>query len=341
MTNDAQVHLDGSMGEGGGQILRTALSLSVITRRPFHITRIRANRDRPGLRPQHVTAVRAAAAISAARVSEAEVGTQELTFEPSGLEGGRYVFDVGTAGSATLVAQTVLVPLLTADDPSLVTVEGGTHNPHAPPFEFLEHAFLPLIERMGPEVGATLERPGFYPAGGGRIRLTVDPVETLRPLDLSERGPERSRRAKAVVANLPRHIGEREVLTLHELLPGGVDNRQIDTTNAHSPGNVLLLMFDFEHVTAVITGMGKKGKPAEDVAREVAEAGEEYLRSGVPVGSHLADQLLLPLVLGGGTFVTSEPTGHTRTNAMVIARFHQRPLALDRRADAYRISAEV
>jgi RNA 3'-terminal phosphate cyclase (ATP) len=341
MATEAYVQLDGSMGEGGGQILRSALSLSVITRRPFRITNIRANRRRPGLRPQHVTAVRAAAAISAARVSEAEVGTQALTFEPSGLEGGTYAFAVGTAGSATLVAQTVLFPLLTAADPSTVTVEGGTHNPQAPPFEFLKHAVLPLINRMGPQVTARLERPGFYPAGGGRLHLRIEPSESLQPLRLTERGPERGRRTIALVANLPRHIGEREVLTLHEHLPGGVPDRTIRTPNAHSPGNALALLLAFEHVTAVVTGLGEKGKPAEEVAREVAEAGETFLRSGVPVGPYLADQLLIPLAMAGGTFITGTPTGHTRTNALVIASFHRRRLSLDRRADAYRITAEA
>jgi len=341
MATEAYVQLDGSMGEGGGQILRSALSLSVITQRPFRITNIRANRRRPGLRPQHVTAVRAAAAISAARVSEAEVGTQALTFEPSGLEGGTYAFAVGTAGSATLVAQTVLFPLLTAADPSTVTVEGGTHNPQAPPFEFLNHAFLPLIHRMGPQVTARLERPGFYPAGGGRLHLRIEPSESLQPLRLTERGPERGRRTIALVANLPRHIGEREVLTLHEHLPGGVPDRTIRTPNAHSPGNALALLLAFEHVTAVVTGLGEKGKPAEEVAREVAEAGETFLRSGVPVGPYLADQLLIPLAMAGGTFITGAPTGHTRTNALVIARFHRRRLSMDRRADAYRITAEA
>jgi RNA 3'-terminal phosphate cyclase (ATP) len=340
MTDDT-VHLDGAMGEGGGQILRTALSLSVLTQRPFRITRIRANRRRPGLRPQHVTAVRAAAAISAARVRAAEVGTQELTFEPSGLEGGTYVFDVGTAGSATLVAQTILLPLLTADAPSTVTVEGGTHNPHAPTFEFLAHAYLPCLRRMGATVSARLERPGFYPAGGGRLHLTVEPADTLRPLTLLERGAERSRRAIALVVNLPRHIGEREVLTLHEHLPGGVPTRRIETPNAASPGNALTLVLEYEHVTAVLTALGEKGTPAEDVARELADAGTAYLRSGVPVGPHLSDQLLLPLVLGGGSFITSDITSHARTNAAVIARFHPRPLSLSRRADAYRISAET
>ena len=196
--------IDGSFGEGGGQILRTALALSLVTGKPFRIDNIRAGRKNPGLLRQHLTAVNAATEISQAEVTGAGIGSRELTFAPGSVESGDYAFAVGTAGSTTLVLQTVLPALLIADGKSQLILEGGTHNPFAPPFDFLEQAFLPLVNRMGPRVTAELERPGFYPAGGGRMRVTIEPAGELKKhLDIPSRGEVRGRRAKAVVANLP------------------------------------------------------------------------------------------------------------------------------------------
>ena len=205
------IALDGSQGEGGGQILRSALALSLVTGTPFRIDNIRAGRPRPGLMRQHLTAVEAAAAVGAAETSGAGVGSRSLTFAPTTVNPGDYTFSVGTAGSATLVLQTVLPCLLTAPRPSTLVLEGGTHNPSSPPFDFLAKAFLPLVGRMGARVEATLERPGFYPAGGGRFRVTVAPTKALAPLELEQRGALRAQRVRAVVANLPRAIGEREL----------------------------------------------------------------------------------------------------------------------------------
>src|SRR6185369_8211050 len=173
------IALDGSQGEGGGQILRSALALSLVTGTPFRIDNIRARRARPGLMRQHLTAVEAAAAVGAARTSGAALGSRSLTFAPTTVKAGEHTFSVGTAGSATLVLQTVLPSLLTADRPSSLVLEGGTHNPSSPPFDFLAKAFLPIVAGMGAQVEATLERPGFYPAGGGRFRVTVAPAKAL------------------------------------------------------------------------------------------------------------------------------------------------------------------
>ena len=172
--------IDGSRGEGGGQILRTSLGLSLVTGRAFRIVRIRAGRAKPGLRHQHRTAVQAAARVGNAEVEGAEVGSMELTFVPGAVAAGEYEFSVGTAGSAALVLQAVLPALLTASQPSRLKLEGGTHNPFAPPFDFLAKTFLPIVNRMGPRVTAELERPGFYPAGGGEMRLTIEPCARLR-----------------------------------------------------------------------------------------------------------------------------------------------------------------
>lgn len=212
------MHIDGSQGEGGGQVLRTSLALSLVTGRAFEITRIRAGRKRPGLGRQHLTAAQAAARVGAARADGLALGSQRLTFAPQTVNPGTYHFNVGTAGSATLVLQTVLPPLLLADGPSTLVLEGGTHNPHAPPFDFLQKAFLPLVGRMGPRVTVELSRRGFYPAGGGRFVAHIEPALKLTPIDLLECGTICQRRAIAIVESLPRHIAEREVEVLRTRL---------------------------------------------------------------------------------------------------------------------------
>jgi RNA 3'-terminal phosphate cyclase (ATP) len=315
------IEIDGTMGEGGGQIVRTALGLSLATQQSFRITNIRAGRSTPGLRPQHVAAVRAAAALGEAAVDDVTVGTRAFTFAPSAVAPGRYAFDVGTAGSAPLVLQTVLPALLTAMAPSTITVTGGTHVKWAPPFDFFAASFCPLVQRMGPTLRPSLDRAGFYPKGGGQCTITVEPVADLAPLDLTERGALRRVQARAIVANLPRHIGERELATLREGLPVDLDDSRIESPSARGAGNVLLLTLDYEHVTIVLSAMGEKGTPAEDVASGLVDAARSYLAADAPVDPHLADQLLIPLALGGGRFCTTTLTAHTHTNAFVIERF--------------------
>jgi RNA 3'-terminal phosphate cyclase (ATP) len=205
------ITIDGSFGEGGGQILRTALGLSLVTGKPFRIDKIRAGRKKPGLLRQHLTAVNAATEVGHAEVRGAQLGSQELVFSPSEVRGGSYRYAIGTAGSATLVLQTVLPALFTAKEPSSLKLEGGTHNPFAPPFDFLQKAFLPQICRMGPKVEVTLVRPGFYPAGGGCFKVEIQPAEKLSRIDIPERGEVKRRLARALVANLPLHIATREL----------------------------------------------------------------------------------------------------------------------------------
>ena len=195
------ISIDGTFGEGGGQILRTALGLSLFTGQPFRIEKIRAGRRNPGLLRQHLTAVKAASKIGQAEVTGVNIGSTQLTFTPGRVAPGSYHFAVGTAGSATLVLQTVLPALLTSDDQDRqthLTLEGGTHNPFAPPFDFLAKAFLPLLERMGARIEARLERYGFYPAGGGRFEIAITPVKKLEPIELNERGKILNRRATAL-----------------------------------------------------------------------------------------------------------------------------------------------
>jgi RNA 3'-terminal phosphate cyclase (ATP) len=316
--------IDGSQGEGGGQILRSSLALALISGTPFRIERIRAGRAKPGLMRQHLTALEAAAAIGDADVEGAAIGAQQVLFRPKHVRAGTYRFAVGTAGSAALVLQTVLLPLVTASAESSLTLEGGTHNPHAPPFDFLAGAFLPLLHRMGAHVEARLERPGFYPAGGGRIGVQVSASAGLRRLELPARGAIRRRRARALVSRLPRQIGDRELAVVRSRLGWPNDDLEVVVLaeGTAGPGNVLLLEVESEHVTEVFTGFGEVGLRAEAVAERAVLDAREYLAADVPVGPHLADQLLLPLALaGGGGFRTLPLTRHARTNVEVIRQF--------------------
>ena len=315
--------IDGSKGEGGGQVLRTALALSLTTGTPFRIDRIRAARPKPGLLRQHLTAVQAAAAVGRARVDGDAIGSVTLTFTPQAVQAGDYAFSVGTAGSATLVLQTILPPLLRAAGRTTVTLEGGTHNPWAPPFEYLQRVFLPIVNRLGPRVDATLERCGFYPAGGGRFVVTIDPAPQLARLELLDRGDIVNRRVVALVAHLPRRIGEREVATALGRLNWQEEAGRVDCiANTPGPGNAVFVELESEHVTEICTGFGELGKSAEKVADEAVQEMRRYLAAGVPVGCHLADQLLPLLAVGrGGSFRTLTPSRHTKTNADVVHQF--------------------
>jgi RNA 3'-terminal phosphate cyclase (ATP) len=317
------ITIDGSFGEGGGQIIRTSSALSLITGKPFRIYNVRARRDRPGLQRQHLTAVTSAAKIGFAKVDGATVGSREFTFVPGQVTPGEYVFSIGTAGSTTLVLQTLLPPLMVASAPSRLTLEGGTHNVHAPPFEFLHKAFLPLVNQTGPRVSIELERYGFYPPGGGRIHVLVEPGTERRRLDLIESGSLRERRARALVVNLPPTIAERELRVVKEMLGWNDAELKIETsTNAYSPGNVLTLEIESEEVTEVFTGVGERGVRAETVAERAVSEALRYQAIGAPVGEHLADQLLIPLALaGGGSYLTGPLSLHTTTNIEVIKKF--------------------
>ncbi len=311
------------MGEGGGQILRSALSLSLAKGIPFTVKNIRAGRRKPGLLRQHLTAVNAAVAIGMAEVEGAELGSETLTFCPTTVQGGDYSFAVGTAGSATLVLQTVLPALMTADVPSRLELSGGTHNPFAPPFDFLERAFLPLMTRLGATVTAHLERPGFYPAGGGMFRVEVNPVATLSPIELGERGEVIGKRVFAYVSNLSRQIGKREIKRVkRRLSEENTEYCVVETSGSMGPGNLVAIDVESECLTEVFIGFGVRGVSSESVADQAIDATRRYLASGAPVGEYLADQLLVPFALaGGGMFLTSKPSRHTLTNLEVVNLF--------------------
>jgi RNA 3'-terminal phosphate cyclase (ATP) len=316
------IRIDGSLGEGGGQMLRSALSLSLATGKAFRIENIRAKRERSGLLRQHLTAVLAGSEIGSAQVEGATLGSKTLTFIPGSVRSGTYHFAVGTAGSATLVFQTILPALMTASGPSEITLEGGTHNMQAPPFDFLEKVFLPLIRAMGPKVEVQLKRYGFYPAGGGSFFARIEPCQTLKPIQLV-RGEITGKTASAIVANLPRNIAQRELNTVADLLNWDAQSMNIiETRNSVGPGNIVFVEVASSGLTEVFSGFGKIGKSAESVASDACESARSYLASGAAVGEHLADQLLLPLALaGGGSFTAEKLNLHARTNIDVIAKF--------------------
>lgn len=334
-----RIDIDGAVGEGGGQILRTSLALSLVTGRPFRIERIRAGRQKPGLLRQHLTAVQAATAIGGATVAGAELGSRTLDFTPSRVRGGEHRFAVGTAGSATLVLQAVLPALLVAGEATRVEIAGGTHNPYAPPFDFLAKSFVPLLRRMGASIELTLEAHGFYPAGGGRFTVAIEPSRALSPLTLLDRG-EVTLLVRGVVASLPDKIAKREISVAGKRL--GVDRTRWRVESIESspgPGNVLMIEAASAEVTEVVTSFGMKGVTAERVASDACDEVEAYLAAGVPVGTYLADQLLLPLALAGGAFRTLAPSAHTTTNVDVIRRFLHVPIGIEHEGGpAYRIT---
>ncbi|MFO0873380.1 MAG: RNA 3'-terminal phosphate cyclase [Phycisphaerales bacterium] len=326
MTNPPII-IDGSRGEGGGQMLRTSLALSMATGRALRMTSIRANRPKPGLMRQHVTAVETAAAVCGAAVAGASVGSAVLDFAPGEVVPGDHEVRIGTAGSTTLVLQTVLCALAFAASPSTIAIEGGTHNPHAPTVDFLRGAFLPALGRMGLLVDVACERPGFYPAGGGRIVARIEPGSP-KALGLTQRGAILRGRATAMVAGLPGDIAVREIAVLRERLSsapgfgGGDDCFRIEHRRDRGPGNVVTIEVEAEGAREVFVGFGAQGVPAEKVAHQAADEALAWIAADVPVGPHLADQLLLPMALAGaGRFTTSSLSPHATTNIEVIERF--------------------
>lgn len=324
------VEIDGSRGEGGGQILRTSLALSVITGRKLRMYNIRAGRKKPGLQRQHLACVEAAAQLCRATTNRLEVGASELVFTPGTEWPGEIAIDIGTAGSVMLVVQTVLPVALALGKPLHARITGGTHNPMAPPFEFVDRVFAPHLRTMGGDLTLTLERPGFLPGGGGVVDVTVAGGTKLRPIELLEAGRVIARSATAICASLPRHVGEREIAVAQERL----DHPKTTILEFPKAGPQNVFMVEVELASGVrelVTSQGRKGYPAEDVADDALDELEDFLEAGVPVGEHLADQLLLPLALaGGGKFRTLGPLSlHATTNIDTINEFLDIPIRVE------------
>lgn len=331
--------IDGSRGEGGGQILRTSLALSLVTGTPFRLVNLRANRSKPGLLRQHVAAVKAAMAIGA-DVEGCELGSSELVVRPGAVTGGEHTIVVGSAGSASLVIQTVLPALLAAGVEARLRVEGGTHNPFAPPYDFLERVFAPVLRHMGAAVELRLDRYGFYPAGGGAITVDVPAGSGgLCGLSLTERGQIVSRCARALVSHLPGEIAKRELAVVEaELGWSGAELEIRQLTDPAGPGNVLLLEVEAEQGGEICAGFGERGVRAEEVARRAIKELSRFLALDVPVGRRLADQLIIPFAIAGeGVFRTLPLSDHCATNIEVVREFLGRPIVVREEGGAVRV----
>lgn len=319
------VEIDASFGEGGGQILRSALALSVITGKSIQLTRIRANRPQPGLRPQHLKAVEAAARISGARIEGAALDAQTLRFEPAGLQSGRYDFDIGTAGSASLLLQTLCLPLSFADGSSRLVLTGGTHVPWSPCFHYLQWQWLPALAEAGYHVACRLGRAGFYPRGGGVLHADIAPARPRVPLRFTRRGRLLRVRGLSAVGRLDRSIAERQrERALERLLDLAVPVEiAVDEVAAASPGTFIVLQAEFEGGRCCASALGARHKPAEQVADEAVAELRADIDSGGAIDAWLADQLLLPLafVPGRSELSVSRISRHLLTQAELLGRF--------------------
>lgn len=310
------------MGEGGGQVLRSSLTASMLTGAPVVLDRIRAGRPKPGLMRQHKTAVEAAAAVCKGEADGAALGSTSLRFTPGKVRAGDYSFAIATAGSANLVLQTILLPLVLADGPSTVTLEGGTHNPLAPPFEFIAKSFLPVLARMGAVVSVELDRYGFVPAGGGRITVRIQPVQKLEPIDWIHRAPITATRGRVVIANTASRSAYTQAHDIAQALDLADDSVEVSQVVSAGPGNLAQVEVVTSEHTEVFTAFGDRGKHPPELVRELVDEVRAYLASDAVAGIHLADQLLLPFAIAGkGSFTAVELTEHTTTNAAVIEKF--------------------
>jgi len=336
------VFVDGSTGEGGGQILRTSLALACITGKSLHIENIRAARRNPGLAKQHLSCVQAACQICNGQSKGATLGSGVLDFQPGHIHGGDFYFDIGSAGSASLVIQTVLPALFLADKPSTVTVTGGTHNPLAPPFDFLYETFLPAIADTGFQCECKLIKHGFFPAGGGKINFSIQSWQEQpdQVIDLCEANKEPQNHARIYTAKLPAHIAQRQQKLLLQSKLNISDIEHIEVTDSDGPGNCVMIRL-CSNRTTVFTAFGMRGKPSQEVVDEVVSFAEDFLASGAVVDRFLADQLLIYMAISkAGCFTTNELSTHLTTNIEIIKKFLAVDFNIEHREQIYRISCE-
>lgn len=320
--------IDGSQGEGGGQVLRTSLSLSALTGRPFRIKNIRANRSRPGLRPQHLTAVQAAAHVCRAQVDGAQLDSKALTFWPAeSPTGGDYHFDVAeasssglSAGAVTLILQAVLWPLLFADLPSTITLRGGTFVPFSPPYHYLSEVAKPAFAMLGVTFETELVRWGWMAAGGGSMTVRVEPAVSLRPVQF-ERVGDQNVHGLAAVTNLPSHIPHRMARRAHNMLVEAGLSPRVEALRekGDGPGAGIVLW----RPQAGFSALGKKGLPAEKVAQAAVAELFAFMDNGAAVDRYLADQLLIPMALATGqsSFTTDSISNHLLTNVQLLRQW--------------------
>lgn len=329
----AMVSIDGSEGEGGGQILRSALALSALTGVPFEIYNIRAGRKNPGLQAQHLMSVHAAKEISGADVEGASPGSGRIAFRPGRVRGGRYRFSVSTAGSVGLVLQAIYLPLELAQQPSEVVIDGGTHVAWAPTYNYLEEAWLHFMRLIGIEVSLQILKAGFYPHGGGAIEARFAGRASIRPIHLEQRGQLLEIRGYSAHSNLSEEVAHRQVSEAKRLLDLGGLRAKFTTASLSSlsKNTTFALTARFEKTVCCYTALGEKGKRAEEVAAEACLKFFDFLQTKAAVDEYMADQLLLPLAMAQGksVYTASKITDHLLTNASTVAKFVDVELYID------------
>jgi RNA 3'-phosphate cyclase len=321
------IQVDGSYGEGGGQILRTALALSAVLKKPFTLYNIRCKRRNPGLQAQHVAAVEALARIAEAQIEGVRFGSQEITFIPQEVHSGEYQFEVKTAGSVILLLQAIFLPLCLSKGISDITLIGGTHVQWSPSFHYFSEVFLPALEGLGVSATVAIERWGFFPKGGGRIRLKINPIQELKPISLVDRGSLKKISGISAVSKLPKHVAERQKEQALKRIQGELkidgEIAVLDDVHSDGPGSFLFLLAEYEKVISGFSALGVKGKPAERVADEAVDSLKDYLESEGCVDPYLTDQIVpfMALAKGNSSITTMLITEHLLTNLWVIKHF--------------------
>jgi RNA 3'-terminal phosphate cyclase (ATP) len=332
--DEGLIELDGSEGEGGGQILRSALTLSMMTGKPFKLINIRANRSKPGLQPQHLMCVRAASTICEGNYKGGSIGSAVLYFEPGKVKPGKYTFNIGTAGTTSLVLQTIYLPLaLRCEQLSEIVVTGGTHTLHAPCYHFLETTWASYMARLGIKIELKMIRPGFYPRGGGEIHSIVHPCPQVHGLTLTAKAEITTAGGFSAYAGLPESVGRRQSRRMSvKLKSQGIESHiPLEEWQAANPGTVAAIIFRQTPVPTLFFGLGERGKPAEAVADDAANEALAFRDTNGPVDPHSADQLLLPLVFtrSASRYRTSQITRHLTTNIKTVRKFVDRSIELD------------
>ncbi len=316
------IEIDGSQGEGGGQILRTCLSLAACLKKALRIVKIRHGRNKPGLMRQHLACVEAMKLLINAQVKGAMIGSSEIEFIPDKIVAGKYQFSVGSAGSTTLLFQTLLPVLMRTGVNTCLQLTGGTHNPMAPGFDFIRTVFLPVLAQIGLAYQINISRYGFYPVGAGVWQIELLPAATYRSINLIQRGQLLRKQGRCISANIPGHVIEREQRQLLKLLKWPSDSILIEQVDSLGAGNVVALSLGYEYGNEWVESIGRVGVSAEQIAKQAVHKLKCSQKLEVPVGHYLADQLLLPLLLGGGgRFLTGSLTDHFKTNVSVIQQF--------------------
>ena len=344
MRDPREVYIDGSIGEGGGQVLRTSLALACIIGKTVHIANIRAARRNPGLAKQHLACVQAARQICRGQCEGAKLASKTLDFAPGPIRCGNYSFDVGSAGSASLVVQTILPALFLAGESSVVTITGGTHNPWAPPFDFLSESFLPAIATAGFQADCRMIKPGFFPAGGGKIVFEVEPWSENKGAvtDLCEPQTQPELYARIYTAKLPARIAQRQRRLLRQSGLRFHNIEHVDVKDSAGPGNCVLIRICSAQRTTVFASFGMRGKPSEQVIAEVVNLAKDFLAGNAAVDRFLADQLLIYMAVSqAGCFTTNQVSGHLLTNIEVIKEFLPVDFSIDHQGQMYKICCNM